>query len=166
MDDRFGSRLSSLRVASGFSQNTLAGLLGLAVSTLSRMESGEMDNPTIDTVERLSGFYGVRREWLLDGNEPMFESESSDAARERLHALLREKLGSEGDFERREEQVLAEISVRLAQAPHCSPEAWKSYRRQIIAAVDAHADYCMQHAPEVRMARLKLARALVNKKKR
>lgn len=166
MNERFGSRLSALRADSGLSQNTLAGILGLAVSTLSRMESGEMVNPTIDTVERLAGFYGVTREWLLDGKEPMFVSEDADVARERFHALLREKLGDEDDFERREQQVMAEISVRLFQAPYSSAETWKTYREQIIAAVDAHAGFCMKHAPELRMARLRVGRAMAEKKKR
>lgn len=166
MDDKFGSRLASLRQMAGVSQNALARILGLAVSSLSRMESGEMANPTIETLARVCGFYGVRQEWLLDGKEPMFISENEAAARERWHSLLREKLGSEEEFERREQQVMAEISVRLAQAPYCSRAHWKIYREQIIAVVDAHAEFCHRHAGELKIARIRMGEAAATKKKR
>lgn len=165
MRSSFGQRLATLREWAGLSQNELSRILGLAVSSLSRMESGEMTNPTVDTLDRICGFYGARREWLLDGQEPLFIPETAEDARERYFSLLREKLGSEEDWARREQQLLAEISVRLAQIPHATKEAWKVYRQQIIHAIDAHAS---AHLPSgsVTMARIRMGEASARAKRK
>jgi molybdopterin converting factor small subunit len=87
-----------------------------------------------------------------------------DQARERFFALIREKVGTDDERALREQKLMAEISVRLAQATVGSPIVWDQCRQEIISAIDAYADYCRTHAPEIRQAGLKIARAAVPKK--
>jgi len=163
MTDSLSTRLRQMREEAGLSQNELAGILGLAVSTISRLEGGELGNPTLDTIDRLCAFFGVTRSWLLDGKQPRFANESPGAAWARYNQVLAEELGPEEQREKRHEKLLAEIAVRLAQIPHNDEAAWTALRQQIIEAMDAHAAFCLKHSAELKQARLKVGRAASRK---
>ena len=161
--DNLPSRLQGMREDAGLSQNALARILGLAVSTISRLESGELNNPTLDTIDRVCAFFGVNRSWLIDGKSPRFAEETPQAAWARYDQVLAETLGTEEQREKRQEKLLAEIAVRLTQLPHNDEASWKLFRRQIIEAMDAHAAFCLKHSAEIRQARLKIGRAAARK---
>lgn len=154
-----GDRVRSLRADAGFTQPSLAKALGISVSYLNLLEAGGRNNPTIETIDRISTFFGVTKDWLLDGKEPMILVEDAQAARERYYELVDAKLGGANQREIREQKLMAEISVMLAQLPWCSDALWGRYRDEIMAAIDDHAAYCRKHAPEIRLAGLKAARA-------
>ncbi len=164
MGDALASRLQEMREDAGLSQNALASILGLAVSTISRLESGELSNPTLDTIDRVCAFFGVTRSWFLDGKNPRFAEESPEAAWARYDLALAEKLGTDEQREKRQEKLLAEIAVRLTQIPHNDKPVWNVLRQQIIEAIDAHAAFCLEHSAELRLARLKIGRAGAGKK--
>lgn len=157
------ARLQALRVAAVLSQNALAGILGLAVSTISRLENRELNNPTLDTIDRICAFFGVTRTWLLDGKQPKFSEESPETAWARYSQVLAETLGTDEQRERRQEKLLAEIAVRLEQVPHNDAATWSTLRQQIITALDAHAAFCLKHGAELKLARLKMGRAAARK---
>jgi transcriptional regulator with XRE-family HTH domain len=165
LTDDFSARVRQLRQAANLTQPALARILGLSTSYLSLIESGERTNPTIETVDRISTFFGVAREWLLDGTGPMFLTGDPAGARERYFQLLESKLGPDAEQELREQKVIAEISARLAQAVHCDASTWAEYRRQIIEAVDSYAAHCRAHGDEFRQARLQVARAAARTKR-
>ena len=155
----FSGRLKSLRRDANFTQPALSRVLGISTSYINLLETGTRSNPTIETIDRVCAFFGVRREWLLDGVQPKFQEESPEAARDRFYATLRAKVGSDEEREIREQQLLAEISVRIAQLSVCSDELWKIYRKQIISAVDHYAARFRKDAAELDLARLREARA-------
>jgi transcriptional regulator with XRE-family HTH domain len=155
----FSGRLRWLRRDANFTQPALSRVLGISTSYINLLETGERANPTIETVDRICAFFGVRREWLLDGVAPQFLEEPAEAARERFYSTLRAKVGEEGEQEIREQQLIAEISVRIAQLRVCSDELWKTYRKQIIAAIDAHAIRYRKDAAQLDLARRRMARA-------
>lgn len=155
----FSGRLRWLRRDTNFTQPALSRVLGISTSYINLLETGERANPTIETVDRICAFFGVRREWLLDGVAPQFQEEPPEAARERFYATLRTKVGDEGEQEIREQQLMAEISVRIAQLAVCSDELWKTYRKQIIAAIDAHATRYRKDGALLDHAKRRMARA-------
>ena len=63
---RIGVRIRDLRLAAGFSMAALARASGVALGTLSRLESGDA-NPTIETLFALAGTLGAALGELIDG---------------------------------------------------------------------------------------------------
>lgn len=164
LTDGIAMRLRGLRETVGLTQPKLAKALGVSVSYINLLESGGRPNPTIETVDRICSFFGITREWLLDGKQPMFAVEAPEVAWARYDRLLNEKLGTEAEREKRQEKLMAEISVRLSQIQHSDDPAWKVLRQQIMEAIDAHAAFCMEHSAELKLARLKIGRASASKK--
>lgn len=56
---KFVSNLKRLRAARGLTQEQLANAAGLNRVSLARLETGEMTNPSLDTLERLATALGV-----------------------------------------------------------------------------------------------------------
>ena len=63
------NRIKNLRKELGLSQLDFASKLEISRSALSKIESGE-NNPSDQTVKLICQEFGVRREWLLTGEEP------------------------------------------------------------------------------------------------
>lgn len=164
LTDGLPVRLRELRDDVGLTQPGLARAIGVSTSYINLLESGERPNPTVETVDRICMFFGVTREWLLDGKKPMFVADDEAAADLRYDALLREKFGAQEQREMKEQQIIAQIRVRLAQLWHCDAKQWHEYREQIVAIVDAHAAGVLEHAPELKIARLKALRATVGRR--
>ena len=60
-----GDRVKKLRAAKGISQEGLASLSGLTVSSVAKVEQGKMKNPRLDTLEKLAKALGVKIGTLL-----------------------------------------------------------------------------------------------------
>ena len=59
MANRYGSRIKAMRKKRGLSLRAVAQAAGMNPSLLSRIESGEVPNPGIATVDRLCRVLGV-----------------------------------------------------------------------------------------------------------
>ena len=74
----FQVRLKELRETAGYSQYTLADVLGVSQSAVGNWEAGARE-PNLDTVQRLASFFDVSVDYLI-GKDPIAErkKESSD----------------------------------------------------------------------------------------
>lgn len=61
----FGARLKAVREVARVSQGQLARASGVDQSTIARLESGERENPNLETVEKLAGALGISLAELL-----------------------------------------------------------------------------------------------------
>ena len=59
------ARLSDLLASHDISQRKLSKEAGISNSTISRILSGEMRNPTADTLVKLADYFGVTTDYLL-----------------------------------------------------------------------------------------------------
>jgi len=64
----FGARLAQVRDDAGFTQSSLARVVGLSQSAISQIESGER-NPTYDTIRALAEAMNLTPAYLI-GGEP------------------------------------------------------------------------------------------------
>lgn len=55
-----GLQIRDLRETAGFTQKKLADRLGVSQQVIARLESGEADNPTVSTLERIAKATGHR----------------------------------------------------------------------------------------------------------
>lgn len=78
IDPDFGPTLRDLREKKGFSQVSLAELVGIAANTVARIERGEAE-PTWGLARRLADALGVSLDAFRDGDEPDPEDEDDDA---------------------------------------------------------------------------------------
>lgn len=62
----FGKRVELARTFKGLSQRELANRIGADNSYISRIESGQRDNPTLQTIRNLADALDVTVEWLLE----------------------------------------------------------------------------------------------------
>lgn len=60
-----GNRLRLLREASGLTMLEIESTTGVLPSTISRIEGGQVQHPTEDTLRRLAAVYGVTMDRLL-----------------------------------------------------------------------------------------------------
>jgi transcriptional regulator with XRE-family HTH domain len=75
------SRLRMLRAKLGLSQGEFAARMGIVQSTWSNIETGP--NPCSDRYANLICLtYGIRKEWLIDGQGEMFKPESPNPPQE------------------------------------------------------------------------------------
>jgi transcriptional regulator with XRE-family HTH domain len=58
----------------GLSQNEMAAKLGIRQSTYSNMEKGEKSNLSIDHMNTLVDLWNINPKYLLNGDEPMYDS--------------------------------------------------------------------------------------------
>lgn len=159
MRSPLATRIKELREGSDLSLNTLASLLGVAVSTLSRMESGQLANPSLAILERLCAFFGVNRDWLIEGKGEKFIQEDPRIARDRYFKLMEEAGAPDGPAYLREQKLLTEFSSYLAQAPHANDDTWRRYAKAMEDAVADYREFCKKHFATARAAGLKAARA-------
>jgi transcriptional regulator with XRE-family HTH domain len=64
----FGKRLQQARAGKRFTQNEVAGRLGIDFTTLSKYENNK-SQPDNETLRELAGLYEVSLDWLLTGSE-------------------------------------------------------------------------------------------------
>jgi len=57
---RIGERVRLLRKSVGMTQHQLAEAMGIPQQSISRLERGELENPTLDTLERVASATGKR----------------------------------------------------------------------------------------------------------
>lgn len=84
------ARIKELRKANGLSQEAFAARIGITKSSVSLIESGK-NNPSEQTVLLICERFGVRREWLENGEEPRY-SEQMPSNPEALVPTLMEVL--------------------------------------------------------------------------
>ena len=60
------NNIKKLREAKGLSQEKLARLADIANNTLIKMESGENQNPTLDTLKKVAKAFGVSVDDLIN----------------------------------------------------------------------------------------------------
>ena len=71
-----GNRVKKLRTGRGLSIRNLAGKVGYAPSTISRIEKGE-SSPDVKTTYALSQFFNVPHDYILYGVEPLKVSKNA-----------------------------------------------------------------------------------------
>ena len=64
-NQNLANNIKKLREAKGLSQEKLARLADVANNTLIKMESGENQNPTLDTLKKVAKAVGVRVDDLI-----------------------------------------------------------------------------------------------------
>lgn len=64
---KLGDNISRQRKKHGLSCYKLAKMTGLSISTIVRLESGEMSNPNLSTILKLSEVFGISIETLVFG---------------------------------------------------------------------------------------------------
>lgn len=64
------TRIKFLREEAGLSTRAFASKIGVSSSSISKLESGE-NNPSERTIRLICTEFSVRRDWLLNGEEPM-----------------------------------------------------------------------------------------------
>lgn len=67
-------RIKQVREDKNLSQRAFAQRIGISGPSVARLESGE-NNPGEQTIRAICSEFGIRREWLEFGHEPMKESE-------------------------------------------------------------------------------------------
>ncbi len=159
MDESFSGRLKTLRREAGVSLTALGRSLGIAVSYLSQLESGTRGNPSLSTLEKLGSFYGVNRDWLIEGRGAKFADLDPEQTKVRFLKLYGDASSPESEGELRKAKVLAEIEIRLSQLASPNADTWKLYRRQIEAAIDDYAAWCFENNASVKAAGLLTARS-------
>jgi transcriptional regulator with XRE-family HTH domain len=64
-NQNLANNIKKLREAKGLSQEKLARLADVANNTLIKMESGENQNPTLDTLKKVAKAFGVSVDYLI-----------------------------------------------------------------------------------------------------
>jgi len=64
-NQNLANNIKKLREAKGLSQEKLARLADIANNTLIKMESGENQNPTLDTLKKVAKAFGVSVDDLI-----------------------------------------------------------------------------------------------------
>lgn len=71
-------RIKQIREVENLSQRAFAQRIGISGPSVARLESGE-NNPGEQTIRAICSEFGIRREWLEFGHEPMKASDLDDA---------------------------------------------------------------------------------------
>lgn len=70
-------RIRLIRTKNGLTQDQFAEIIGITKSSVSLLESGR-NSPSEQTIRAICEKFMVRRQWLLDGIEPMKQASSND----------------------------------------------------------------------------------------
>ena len=70
-------RIKQIRSESGLSMRAFAERIGISSGAVAHLEDGK-NNPSERTVRAICSEFGVRRQWLEDGIEPMYQPEAED----------------------------------------------------------------------------------------
>lgn len=77
------ARIKEIRNSVHMTQEEFANRICIGKSALSRLESG-VNNPSDQTIKLICSEFGIRREWLETGEEPMYPEQVDDGP----HALV------------------------------------------------------------------------------
>lgn len=77
------ARIKEIRNSVHMTQEEFANRICIGKSALSRLESG-VNNPSDQTIKLICSEFGIRREWLETGLEPMYPEQVDDGP----HALV------------------------------------------------------------------------------
>ena len=154
-------RLKWLRRQTGRSARQIALSTGFGVSYLSRLESGNRDNPSPDILEKLADYYGANLRWIATGEGEKYKDDEVGAAKNELFSCLDRFDKIEGGS--REDIVLANIRARVAQFRFCDESQRVRYIKEIVAELTAFSGECEKHYPEIKSALLKTAKAIRKK---
>lgn len=72
------NRIKELRKSLNLTQEEFANRLAITKASVSRLESG-VNNPSDQTIKLICSEFGIRREWLELGHEPMKESDMENS---------------------------------------------------------------------------------------
>ena len=72
------SRIKQVRQSNRLTQDAFAARLGITKSSVSLIESGK-NNPSEQTIRAICSEFGIRREWLELGHEPMRTAELANS---------------------------------------------------------------------------------------
>jgi DNA-binding XRE family transcriptional regulator len=67
---KIGLQIRELRETAGLTQKGLADRLGVSQQVVARLESGEADNPTVTTLDRIAKATGHRLRFRFERNRP------------------------------------------------------------------------------------------------
>lgn len=76
-------RIKQVRENAKLSQRSFASHIGISGPSVARLESGE-NSPSEQTIRAICSEFGIRREWLETGVEPMYPEQVDDGP----HALV------------------------------------------------------------------------------
>lgn len=76
-------RIKKVRQDNHLTQDRFASIIGITKSSVSLLESGK-NNPSDQTIKLICSEFGVRREWLEHGEEPMLVEQADNGP----HALV------------------------------------------------------------------------------
>lgn len=85
-------RIKEVRLLNHLTQESFAQKICIGKSALSRIESG-VNNPSDQTIKLICSEFGVRREWLEHGEEPMLVEQADNGP----HALVPDLVSILGD---------------------------------------------------------------------
>lgn len=77
------TRIKEIRLAAHLTQEEFANRICITKSSVSLLESGK-NNPSDQTIKLICSEFGIRREWLETGAEPMYPEQVDDGP----HALV------------------------------------------------------------------------------
>ena len=77
------TRIKEIRLAAHLTQEEFANRICITKSSVSLLESGK-NNPSDQTIKLICSEFGIRREWLETGAEPMYPEQADDGP----HALV------------------------------------------------------------------------------
>lgn len=72
------TRIKELRKSLNLTQEEFANRLAITKASVSRLESG-VNNPSDQTIKLICSEFGIRREWLELGHEPMKEADMENS---------------------------------------------------------------------------------------
>lgn len=110
-------RLERLRKSKSLTQEEFAAQIGVAQNTYSRYESGKVSPPPPVVIDNIHKTYGVRKEWLENGEGSMYVESPVDSQLAKYFANIMG--GVAPDFQRR-------LAAEMARM---TPEAWDALEK-------------------------------------
>ena len=113
-------RIKQIRTEAGLSQRAFGARIGISGPSVTKLESGE-NNPSPQTIQLICHQFGVRKDWLLYGEEPMrvpvtnllqIVDEALDGEDEHLKDVIRGIAKTPGGWEKMRD-VFNAISAEL-----------------------------------------------------
>lgn len=105
-----GDRLKELRKENDYNQAEFGAKIGISMSAVSLLEKGT-NNPSEQTIRAICSEFGVRREWLIDGEKPKYPPEAKNDL-----AIVTRALEGQSEAKKLLIRIIAEMPDDLADA--------------------------------------------------
>lgn len=105
-----GNRLKELRKEHNYNQSEFGLRIGISMSAVSLLEKGT-NNPSEQTIRAICSEFGVRREWLLDGEKPKYPPDAENDI-----AIVTRALEGQSEAKKLLIRIIAEMPDDLADA--------------------------------------------------